>query len=182
VKRDVAISGRRRPFQSTEENVKPEQFAEVLRKVPKAVAVVTVGRGGAENGLTVSWASPVSFDPPQFMFAVDQLHYSVDFLKSTRNFAVSFLREGQERISGHFARQSFTGEQKLEKIPTRESQTGAAILTDALAYFDCELVATHPAGDHLIVVGKVVDCGVLHDGNALMTHASLAYQKGGPRR
>jgi len=157
-----------------------EQFADVLRGIPLVVSVVTVGRGGADNALTVSWAAPVAFDPPHFMIAVDQHHYSVDFLKSTRNFTVNVLREGQERLAGRFARQSMTQEDKLDAVPVREGETGAAILTDALAYFDCELVSASVVGDHLLVVGRVVDAGVLNGGRPMQTSAGLRYQKASP--
>jgi 3-hydroxy-9,10-secoandrosta-1,3,5(10)-triene-9,17-dione monooxygenase reductase component len=56
-------------------------------------------------------------------------------------------------VAGQFARQSMTGEQKLDGVATREGTTGAAILNDALAWFDCEVAAIHEAGDHLVVVG-----------------------------
>jgi flavin reductase (DIM6/NTAB) family NADH-FMN oxidoreductase RutF len=157
-----------------------ESFAQVLQRFPLPVAVVTVGRGGAENALTISWLCPVSFDPPQIMFAADRLHYSVDFLRSTRNFAVNLLREGQQRYAGHFARQSMANEDKLKSVPTREAMTGAAILTEALSYLDCEISAIHEAGDHVIVVGQVVEAGVLNDGEPLTTLAGLRYQKTGP--
>lgn len=153
-------------------------FADVLRKVPLVVSVVTVGRGGVENGLTVSWVSPVSFDPPQFMIAVDRHHYSVDFLTSTKNFAVNVLRSDQVKLAGHFARQSMSDEEKLSDIATREATTGAAILTEAVAYFDCELAAIHETGDHLLVIGNVVDAGILREGDALITtQTGLRYYK-----
>lgn len=158
-----------------------DQFAEVLKRVPKAVAVVTVGRGGAENAFTVSWMSPVSFDPPQLMISVDRLHYSLEFIRSTGNFAVNVLRKGQERASAHFARQAMSDEDKLERFATREATTGAAILDGCLAWFDCELDAIHETGDHVIVVGRVVDAGVHEEGSPLMTHAGLRYTKSGPR-
>lgn len=162
--------------------MKPELFAEVLRRVPLVISVVTVGRGGAENGLTVSWVSPVSFDPPQFMIAIDQHHYSMDFLQSTKNFAINILREDQQRLAGHFARQSMSKEDKLEQVRTHEATTGAAILSDAVAFFDCELTAIHEVGDHYLVIGRVVDAGVLNDGEALTMHAGagLRYVKAGP--
>ncbi len=69
-------------------------FEEVLKHFPLPVTVVTVGRGGAENALTVSWACPVSFDPPHILIAVDRLHY-LDFLRSTKNFALNLLRADQ---------------------------------------------------------------------------------------
>ncbi len=152
-------------------------FGQVMQRFPLPVAVVTVGRGGAENALTVSWTCPVSFDPPQVVFAADRHHYSVDFLRSTKNFAVNLLRDGQQRVAAPFARQAMAHEDKLRGISTREGVTGAAILTDALAYLDCEVTALHEAGDHLIVVGQVVDAGILNDGEPLTTVAGLRYQK-----
>ena len=157
-----------------------ETFADVLRKFPQSVSVVTVGRGGVENALTVSWASPVSFDPPQMMISVDRLHYSADFLRSTKNFCLNVLRDGQQRLAGQFARQTMADEKKMEGVATRESETGAAILTEALAYFDCEITAVHETGDHLMVVGKVVDAGVLGDGEPLPMNSALRYQKSRP--
>ena len=156
------------------------RFSEVLRKYPLAVSVVTVGRGGLENALTVSWATPASFDPPMFLVALDRLHYSIDFVKSTRNFAVNLLAEGQERLAGQFARQAMAGEDKLAGVARREGETGAPILTDALAYFDCELTSVVEAGDHYLLLGRVVDAGLLRDAKALVSGASLRYQKSQP--
>ena len=65
-------------------------------------------------------------------------------------------------------------------VPTRESETGAAILTEALAYFDCEIAAVHETGDHLMVVGRVVDAGVLGEGDPLPMNSALRYQKAVP--
>ncbi|MBS1108719.1 MAG: flavin reductase domain protein FMN-binding [Anaeromyxobacteraceae bacterium] len=162
-----------------EDTMDSASFAEVLRKFPLAVSVVTVGRGGAENALTVSWATPASFEPPMFLVAVDRLHYSVDFVKSTRNFTVNVLAEGQEKLAGQFARQSMQGEDKLAGVAHREGQTGAPILTDAVAYFDCELAFYVEAGDHYLLVGRVVDAAVLRDARALVGGSALRYQKSG---
>jgi flavin reductase (DIM6/NTAB) family NADH-FMN oxidoreductase RutF len=157
----------------------PASFAEVLRRFPLAVSVVTVGRGGAENALTVSWATPASFDPPMFLVAVDRLHYSVDFVKSTRNFAVNVLGEGQERLAGQFARQAMLGEDKLAGVARREGPTGAPILNEAVAWFDCELAFFVEAGDHYLLVGRVVDAGVQGSGKPLIGGAGLRYVKSG---
>ena len=152
-------------------------FTEALRKYPLAVNVVTVGRGGAENALTVSWATPASFEPPMFLVALDRLHYSIDFVKSTKNFAVNVLPEGQERLAGQFARQSMQGEDKLAGVAHREGETGSPILEDAVAFFDCELAFFVEAGDHYLLVGRVVDAGALREARPLVGGAGLRYQK-----
>jgi flavin reductase (DIM6/NTAB) family NADH-FMN oxidoreductase RutF len=159
-------------------------FADVLRRFPMSVSVMTVGRGGAENGLTVSWVVPAAFDPPRLLVALHRLHYSLDFLRSTRNFAVNVLGAGSERIAGHFARQAMSDEQKVAKVETHEATTGAAILDDAIAWFDCEVVSLLECGDHVLVLGDVVDAGVQGPAETkpmVTTETGLRYTKVGPR-
>jgi flavin reductase (DIM6/NTAB) family NADH-FMN oxidoreductase RutF len=154
-------------------------FSDVLAKIPYGVSVVTMGRGGAqvENGLTVSWMSQVSFNPPMLMVAVDKLHYSLDLLRSTKNFCVNLLGEDQGALAGRFAKQATTGQDKLDDVAQRPADSGAAILTDAVAYFDCEVASMVEAGDHMLVIGRVDDAAVLKD-RAVMTSASgLRYRK-----
>jgi flavin reductase (DIM6/NTAB) family NADH-FMN oxidoreductase RutF len=154
-------------------------FSDVLAKIPYGVSVVTLGRGGAkvENGLTISWLSQVSFDPPMLMIAVDKLHYSVDLLRSTKNFCVNLLADDQAGLAGRFAKQATTGEDKLAEVAQRPADSGAAILTDAVAYFDCEVANIVEAGDHLLVLGRVEDAGLLRDRPSLTSASGLRYRK-----
>ena len=154
-------------------------FNDVLAKIPYGVSVVTVGRGGtpAENGLTVSWLSQVAFEPPMLMIAVDKLHYSVDILRSTQNFCVNLLGEDQTVLAGRFAKQATTAEDKLADVPQRPADSGAAILADAVAYFDCEVQSLVEAGDHLLVLGRIEDAALLKDRAPLTSASGLRYRK-----
>jgi flavin reductase (DIM6/NTAB) family NADH-FMN oxidoreductase RutF len=155
------------------------KFDEVLAKIPYGVSVVTMGRGGVkvENGLTISWLSQVSFEPPMLMVAVDKLHYSVDLLRSTKNFCVNLLGDDQAALAARFARQATTGEDKLADVAQRPAESGAAILTDAVAYLDCEVASMVEAGDHIIVIGRIEDAAVLHDRAPLTSASGLRYRK-----
>ena len=159
-----------------------DEIKNVLDRFPLGVGVATLGRGGVESGLTISWMSPVAFDPLHIMIAVDKLHYSVDFLRSTKNFVLNILKKDQLTLAGNFARPSMTGETKLDKVATRESETGAAILVDALSYFDCEVVQSLEVGDHILFIGKVVDAAVLSPGEPLTTMAGIHYHKSKPAK
>lgn len=155
-----------------------KDFSNVLAKIPYGVSVVTMGRGGAavENGLTVSWMSQVSFQPPMLMIAVDRLHYSVDLLRSTKNFCVNLLSDEQTALAARFARQATTAEAKLEGVAQRPADSGAAILTDSVAYFDCEVSTVVEAGDHLLVIGQIEDAAVLKERAPLTSAAGLRYR------
>jgi flavin reductase (DIM6/NTAB) family NADH-FMN oxidoreductase RutF len=48
------------------------------------------------------------------------------------------------------------------------------LLRDALAWFECEVVGEHLAGDHILVLGKVID-GRLLDSDA----EPMAYRETG---
>jgi 3-hydroxy-9,10-secoandrosta-1,3,5(10)-triene-9,17-dione monooxygenase reductase component len=57
------------------------------------------------------------------------------------------------------ARATPAGADRYAGLDWELSRGGVPLLTDALASFECEIVAQHPAGDHWIVVGRV---GALH--------------------
>src|ERR1017187_3528665 len=159
------------PLSTLRRTMSMRDFNEVLAKIPYGVSVVTMGRGGAkvENGLTISWMSQVSFNPPMLMIAVDKLHYSVDLLRSTKNFCVNLLGADQTALAGRFAKQATNSDDKLAEVAQRPAESGAAILTDAVAYFDCEVASITEAGDHLVVIGKIEDAAVLNDRAPLTT-------------
>jgi flavin reductase (DIM6/NTAB) family NADH-FMN oxidoreductase RutF len=50
-------------------------------------------------------------------------------------------------------------------IPAAGLEHQLPLLRDALAWFECQVVSEHPAGDHLLVLGKVID-GKLLDAEA----------------
>lgn len=148
-----------------------------LESLTYPVTVVSVGRGGVENALTVSWIAQASFDPPMVMFSVDQRHYSEELLRSTKNCVVNVLGEDQVKLAGQFAHQAMSGEDKFAGVATRESDTGGRILAEALAWLDCEVASLHPAGDHVVVIARVLDGGVQRPGTALTTASGIRYRK-----
>jgi flavin reductase (DIM6/NTAB) family NADH-FMN oxidoreductase RutF len=153
------------------------KFKEELAQIPYSVCVVTVGLGGTENGLTVSWLSQVSFEPPMLMFSIDKNHYSTELVEDIPSFVVNLLGEDQLNIASHFAKQSMTDINKIDQVATKESKGGLAILTDAVAYFECDVVARHEAGDHWVIIGQVNDGGILNKGAPLTTQHGIRYAK-----
>lgn len=153
------------------------RFKEELAKIPYSVCVVTVGLGGLENGLTVSWLSQVSFDPPMLMFSIDKNHYSTELLEDVPSFVVNLLRADQLKLAGHFAKRSMRGDPKIDEVAVRSTDTGLAIIEEALAYYECDVVARHEAGDHYVVIGEVTNAEVLNDGEPLTSRHGIRYAR-----
>ena len=88
-------------------------------------------------------------------------------------FAVNVLSAEQEALSRRFARPDRPrGPETFAGIELGMAQTGSPILVEAAAFLDCEIATVHIAGDHVIVLGRVVAFGceerrsplVFHDG------------------
>lgn len=153
-----------------------KKFSEALAKIPYSVAVVTVGLGGVENGLTVSWFSQVAFEPACLVFSISKTHYSTELLRDHGRFVLNLLSDKQTKVAAHFAKQSMLGEDKIDQFPTRPAKSDVPILSEALAYFDCQVIQTVEVGDHLVVVGRIETAEVLTAGKTLTSESGLRYR------
>jgi 3-hydroxy-9,10-secoandrosta-1,3,5(10)-triene-9,17-dione monooxygenase reductase component len=77
-------------------------------------------------------------------------------LRKVGRFCVNVLGEDQHDLSDQFAR---TGSDRFTGIKWSPSPTGAPVLEHILAWIDCEIELEHVAGDHYVVLARVVDLG-----------------------
>ena len=82
-------------------------------------------------------------------------------------YVINILARDQEHLSNRFAT---PGPKDFSDLELRKGETGAPILSGTLAYLDCKLVNTLPAGDHDLFVGEVL-AGELGDGDPLLYFA-----------
>jgi flavin reductase (DIM6/NTAB) family NADH-FMN oxidoreductase RutF len=66
-------------------------------------------------------------------------------------------------LAEHYGRPA--GADKLARIERKTDRLGLPLLREALAWFECEVLDEYPAGDHVLVLGKVID-GELLDSEA----------------
>ena len=89
-------------------------------------------------------------------------------IKADRVFSVNILGKEQKSIAEHFVKPAAVIGEKLKDIRHRAGKTGAPLLEDAIAYFECEVrEIANDGGDHAVVIGEVVDAGVQRDEPAL---------------
>ena len=130
----------------------PGHFRRVLGHYPTGVCVVTGLESGEPVGMTVGSFTSLSLDPPLVAFMPMRDSTTFNRIANTRRFCVNVLAADQEPVCRHFA--SRAGD-KFGGMSWRESPLGSPVLDDVLAWIDCELVTTHEAGDHTIVIGEV---------------------------
>lgn len=151
------------------------QFRQLLGRFATGVTVLTArDPDGRPHGMTANSLASVSLEPPLVLLSIDHEAAMHDLLIEGPAFAVNILSSNQETISRRFAQDR---EERFDGIGYQESPRGLILLDGALAHLECERVATHEAGDHTILVGRVV-AGTAGDGRPLCYfrggYASLA--------
>lgn len=148
----------------------PGEFKRAMRHVPTGVTVVTSLRDGEPRGMTVNAFASVSADPPQLLICINREARSYLFIASSLIFCVNVLAGEQRDLAEHFSGK--VRERQFESIPYEVDTTGAPVLRDAIAHFDCEVAQELHSGSHSILIGRVVSC-------AARAGSPLGYFNGG---
>jgi flavin reductase (DIM6/NTAB) family NADH-FMN oxidoreductase RutF len=138
-----------------------DEIADFMQTISTGVYVIGVCGADRTNAFTASSVMPVSFKPVMVAVAVGTDHASRLLLHAGKAFTINVLRGDQMELAGHFGTVSGRQVNKLASVRWRPGLGGAPILVDTLAYIECELATVVPAGDHELVVGKVVAGQVL---------------------
>jgi flavin reductase (DIM6/NTAB) family NADH-FMN oxidoreductase RutF len=158
------------PGQATE-----AALAEALSLFATGVTLVMVADGRDDIGTTVSAFCPVSLSPPLVLVSLIAASYPAEVLGRVEGFAITVLSEGQRALAGRFAVAGRPGARLLlAEVPHhRGAASGALIPSGGLAALECQVSQRIPAGDHLIVIGRVLAVPyVAEDGRPLIRFAS----------
>ena len=119
--------------------------------------------------MTANSFSSVSLRPPLISVCVDREAEMHDAILKVSEFVVNILSSPQEALARRFADQH---EDRFDGIGYSLNAEGLILLDGALAHVECVRQAEYPAGDHTIVVARVVG-GATADGRPLL------YYRGG---
>jgi flavin reductase (DIM6/NTAB) family NADH-FMN oxidoreductase RutF len=159
------------PFEPTpwQQSVDPDTFKQILGSFPSGVTVVTTTDvTGQPVGLTATAVASVSMDPPQLLVCLAEGKYTLQSIRYTSRFAVNILSGEQASVSTRFASST---PRKFDDVFWRFAPTtGMPIIEGSLAHAECEVEHIVPAGDHTIVIGRIVH-GEARDGSPLLYHA-----------
>ena len=138
-----------------------------LGRIPSGLFILTIKHGDAETGMLASWVQQCSFEPPQVSVAVRRDRDVNGWLTTDAAFVLNVLDDSQTDMIVHFGRgfaldtPAFTG---LEV----DRQHSGPVLREALAFLECRVAARHTAGDHDLLIARVVGGRVLNDGHPMV--------------
>jgi flavin reductase (DIM6/NTAB) family NADH-FMN oxidoreductase RutF len=133
------------------------ELRQTLGSFATGVAVATtLDAKGMPKGFTANSFTSVSLDPPLVLVCVGKSASCYPAFAGAGHFAINILCEAQQHVSRAFASKS---PDKFAEMPWVPGVTGSPIFPDSTAWLDCELHDRVEAGDHLIVIGRVLSFG-----------------------
>ncbi len=145
-------------------------FRTALGCFPTGIAVMTAAGPESHIGITVNSFTSVSLDPPLVLWCIDRRSRRYSAFAEASGFTVSILGSGHKAVSSRLAG---AGEHSLDGIDLTPTELGPPALADSLAVFECALESVQEAGDHAILIGRVLRFA-RHDGAG----APLVYFQG----
>lgn len=131
------------------------RFRDVLGRFASGVTVVTGMSNDEPVGLTCQSFSSVSLEPPLVLFIPAKTSRAWPLIQRSGKFCVNFLGRDQASVSNTMASR---GVDKFAEVKWTPSEaTGSPLLAGAMAHVDCMIHAVHEAGDHYVVIGRVLD-------------------------
>lgn len=164
------------PHLSELEELRPsvgyDQFRRIMASFVSGISVITsLDEHGQAKGLTCSAVCSVSASPPILLACVRTPSTTLDALTARGSFAVNFLAAPARRVSEVFASRA---EDKFATVDWRPGVvTAAPVLDCVLAHAECAVHQVIHAGDHDIVLGRMVG------GEASPDLRPLGYWRGG---
>ena len=137
------------------EQLSTAAFRDALAYFASGVTIVTARADGVPVGFTASAFTSVSLTPPLILVCVTKGASAHDAVVGAELFGVSVLAERQAWIAEQFAK---SGIDRFRGVPLRLAEEGALrvpLVDGALVHLECRRGATHPAGDHTILLGEV---------------------------
>lgn len=156
-----------------------EAIAKLFRKLTHGVYVIGVTDDEQVNAFTAAWVMHVSFDPLVLAISINPNHSSYSMIENSRVFTVNVLNSSQLDVAMHFGKASSTD--KLADIKWHTEKTGAPILDESLAYFECEVTDKCQAGDHIIITGRVINGAVLDQNTSPLLYSDTENVNGSAR-
>jgi flavin reductase (DIM6/NTAB) family NADH-FMN oxidoreductase RutF len=137
---------------------------------PTGVAALAATVDEAQVGLVAStFAVGVSLEPPLVLFAIQNTSTTWPVLRRARRIGVSVLGESHDQACRQLA--SKTGD-RFAGLDVATTENDALFMHDAPMWLECTIEAEVPAGDHHVVLLRIMSLDTHPDINPLVFHRS----------
>jgi flavin reductase (DIM6/NTAB) family NADH-FMN oxidoreductase RutF len=132
-----------------------DDLIQALASLTTGIYVMTVRDGERRHGMSSSWVTQVSGDPPLLMAAVDREHFTHDIVERSGWFVLNVVGGKGKRLEDYFYSSASRRPDNLDAVAWEDSPQGRPLLRDAMTCLECRVRQTYPAGDHSLFVASI---------------------------
>ena len=136
------------------------------------VTVMTTTAAGRMHGMTVSAFASQSLDPLLILASVERSTVMHQLVAQSKAFAINILGDQGEGTARFFADNARLSGLEFTQGTYHLGATGSPILEEATAYLEATVDSTLDAGDHTVIVGRVVALAVVREAGPLIYYRS----------
>jgi flavin reductase (DIM6/NTAB) family NADH-FMN oxidoreductase RutF len=153
------------------EGADPDEYDRRRRRVlwamPSGLYVVgSTDKGERRNGMTLNWASQMSFDPKWLAIGVERAALTHELIETGNVFSLclidredrAIVRKFTKPVEVDLAAHTLNGFAYLDG-----PVTAAPVLAQSVAYLECEVRERTAVGDHTVFYGEIVNAAFLKD-------------------
>ncbi len=149
-----------------------------LRMLTYGLYICTSRAGSKIAAGTINWLSQASFKPPLVMAGIQVDSTLHEVIEASKAFAVHVVGKSQEKMATAFFKTAQMDGNMLHGYAFEDGKTGAPLLVDAPAFFECRVLDRMDRGDHTIYVAEVVNAGLRRE-EAPLTLRETGFNYGG---
>jgi flavin reductase (DIM6/NTAB) family NADH-FMN oxidoreductase RutF len=147
----------------------PASLREAFGHFPSGVIAIAAEVDGVRAGLAASTFVPVSLNPPLVSFCVQTTSETWPKLKSLPALGISVLGQSHDTAARTLAAK--TGD-RFAGLETVSSEAGAVFVKGTSVWLESAVEQEVPAGDHSIVIMRVLDITVHREVEPIVFHRS----------
>jgi len=132
-----------------------EALARALAELTTGIYVLTTAAGGERHGMSSSWVTQVSGEPPLLAISVDRAHRTHELLSRSGVCALNVVGERTRHLEDHFLSDARRQTDNLASIAHALHPSGVPVLSEVATALICRVRDAHPAGDHTLFVVAV---------------------------
>jgi flavin reductase (DIM6/NTAB) family NADH-FMN oxidoreductase RutF len=134
-----------------------DAFRHAMGALASGVAIIACGAGEARAGCTATSLTSLSLAPPTLIVCLARTSTTLAGLREAGAFSINLLAARHQALAHRFSGHSGVhGPRRFDSAQWISLSTGAPVLADALAAFDCLVEEVIERHSHAMVLGAVV--------------------------